>query len=575
MINKLFLLLILIVYIPVFTNGQICDNVIIDYSIIFQYEEHDIDQGNDYYYSINSGVKIELTISEDNEAENLIKIPRLDLIEGENELRIFSGDVEIKLEELIYYPPDVNVAGLDDLEVVANDVYVVKGINELALSVSVRKPCDDCGAENCDVDNIKIFVNDEHQDAELNNEVLNTTIRLNAGLNYIRLEIRGKYDSDIEDIIADYEEIVIKTFKIFYIDLEMPLGLINNELLRVDKIYKLKGIPEGGYFNGLGVVSNTGLYNPAKAGDGADEITYHYILEGDTFSISKTINLKPIDNIKIVGNQQVCTNHQQLKYYVDGVSLYEVDYDWRLWQNGKELNINDGIFTVSDDGSFIRVNWVEGISSGKISVDLLIDHGIDFNIKDSILVDVNSEKVPDKSYAFFLDNEAKFLVCSDTTVNFYRWYKNNELLGDSEDPYHIINNSISTEMDSFFIETSFNGACWQKSYGCTMADVGILAYEGSLWPFGEEANNQLSNPDIIFFPNPATNTITIQTRNNLQNISAKIYNMEGKVLLSNNFLNIKGSKDIEISVLKNGQYIIELILENDQRITNKFVVSKN
>ena len=157
-----------------------------------------------------------------------------------------------------------------------------------------------------------------------------------------------------------------------------------------DKIYKLKGIPEGGYFNGLGVVSNTGLYNPAKAGDGADEITYHYILEGDTFSISKTINLKPIDNIKIVGNQQVCTNHQQLKYYVDGVSLYEVDYNWRLWQNGKELNINDGIFTVSDDGSFIRVNWVEGISSGKISVDLLIDHGIDFNIKDSILVDVNN-----------------------------------------------------------------------------------------------------------------------------------------------------------------------------------------
>lgn len=76
-----------------------------------------------------------------------------------------------------------------------------------------------------------------------------------------------------------------------------------------------------------------------------------------------------------------------------------------------------------------------------------------------------------------------------------------------------------------------------------------------------------SNEDITFsvFPNPANSYLKIQASNELENSEIKIYNLDGRLLIHENY---QGS--IDISSIISGVYILE-ITNNDQTSTVKFV----
>ncbi len=66
------------------------------------------------------------------------------------------------------------------------------------------------------------------------------------------------------------------------------------------------------------------------------------------------------------------------------------------------------------------------------------------------------------------------------------------------------------------------------------------------------------------YPNPATNSITIQSENNIKNI--KVYNNLGQLVLTNN-----SSNKIDISPLEHGIYFVKIISDNNQIIFKKLI----
>ena len=79
--------------------------------------------------------------------------------------------------------------------------------------------------------------------------------------------------------------------------------------------------------------------------------------------------------------------------------------------------------------------------------------------------------------------------------------------------------------------------------------------------------NKLSISEIELFPNPVNNKLSIVNKANEKILKCNIYNLNGQKVQSYNNLNNK----INVSKLKSGLYIVELVTEN-RIISNKIVI---
>ena len=79
-----------------------------------------------------------------------------------------------------------------------------------------------------------------------------------------------------------------------------------------------------------------------------------------------------------------------------------------------------------------------------------------------------------------------------------------------------------------------------------------------------QANLNEINDAFSIYPNPARNSIYINSRQEISHV--KIYGLDGKLLIDNLY-----SKEIDLSSLKNGMYQLKVILFNGNESSEKFI----
>ena len=78
-----------------------------------------------------------------------------------------------------------------------------------------------------------------------------------------------------------------------------------------------------------------------------------------------------------------------------------------------------------------------------------------------------------------------------------------------------------------------------------------------------------NKPQIIIYPNPARNQISISSNDEFTINEIIIYNQFGQILLHIN----KTTKNIDVSTLSQGIYVIELVMD-DLRLRKKLIIEK-
>ena len=133
-------------------------------------------------------------------------------------------------------------------------------------------------------------------------------------------------------------------------------------------------------------------------------------------------------------------------------------------------------------------------------------------------------------------------------------------------------NSDLLDMDENFM--AYSNHTWMFTYDQVSEMTGTLnGYRASLKNSNVSVNctGTVSNENIdnnfIIYPNPAKDIISIET--NFSSYSLKITDILGNTLLSKS--NLSFNNNIDVSTLKNGTYLVELISAGDRRI-NKIII---
>lgn len=92
----------------------------------------------------------------------------------------------------------------------------------------------------------------------------------------------------------------------------------------------------------------------------------------------------------------------------------------------------------------------------------------------------------------------------------------------------------------------------------------------NVWDYNINLNNEsmVNDMNMKIYPNPSNNFITIDFQNNLSNNKYKIFDIIGRNVKQGE---IKNGETINIEELNSGNYIIEVVNENQQKSTNKFI----
>ena len=79
----------------------------------------------------------------------------------------------------------------------------------------------------------------------------------------------------------------------------------------------------------------------------------------------------------------------------------------------------------------------------------------------------------------------------------------------------------------------------------------------------------LENEQITMYPNPATDIISLRF-DDISKLKVTIYDVIGREILSK--LLEKSNKNIDISSLGSGTYIVQITNENNEKITKKLII---
>ena len=137
--------------------------------------------------------------------------------------------------------------------------------------------------------------------------------------------------------------------------------------------------------------------------------------------------------------------------------------------------------------------------------------------------------------------------------------------------------SISGTLQPEQLLSAFNGESSIGNWTLNITDIGI-GDDGVLTSWGIEycgvdeavlSTASLENEQITMYPNPATDIISLRF-DDISKLKVTIYDVIGREILSK--LLEKSNKNIDISSLGSGTYIVQITNENNEKITKKLII---
>jgi hypothetical protein len=128
-----------------------------------------------------------------------------------------------------------------------------------------------------------------------------------------------------------------------------------------------------------------------------------------------------------------------------------------------------------------------------------------------------------------------------------------------------------TMTSRYFVRTYFTANPYRQIMKIYSAYIAYPNSEYWLWDYPSNLGNQNQENRNTFtiYPNPSNNFITIDFQNDFQDKTKyKIFDIIGRIVKEGE---IKNSETINIEELNSGNYIIEVVNENQQKLINKFI----
>lgn len=308
--------------------------------------------------------------------------------------------------------------------------------------------------------------------------------------------------------------------------------------------------------------------------------------------------------------------HTSDKYYPvlyahDGQNLFDICTsafgEWRLDESLNELfeNGDDGVIVVAiDNGGGHRIDeyspWVnpeygggEGDEYGRFIVETLKPH-----------IDANYRTRPQREYTGTMGSSMGALISMYLAIEYQGVFSKAGILSPafwfSEDAYTHVNNTGKEQSMKFYLmageQESQTMVPLLNSMNQTLANVGfqegerivVTHADGQhsewywarefpwvyLWLYGDVGTTNTNDPidvnAVTFQPNPAQNTLNIQTEKPLTDAILRFYSMDGRLVKTRNIQ----SNSVDISDLENGMYIVLLFSDCMPMANQKIVVER-
>jgi hypothetical protein len=83
--------------------------------------------------------------------------------------------------------------------------------------------------------------------------------------------------------------------------------------------------------------------------------------------------------------------------------------------------------------------------------------------------------------------------------------------------------------------------------------------------------NDFENGDFVFYPNPVADRVTISVKNNGSVASIAVYDVLGKLIVSEKPTSAASTHTIDLSSLSKGVYLLEVTSDSNLKVVKKFV----
>ncbi len=315
---------------------------------------------------------------------------------------------------------------------------------------------------------------------------------------------------------------------------EFPFSLVymytnfTDTICQVNSLISLEALPEGGSFEGKGIVDNTNLFNPSLADANTfNTVTYKLMIGGSEFTVSEDIYVINLPVVELDGELEVCANSTDVKYTILNAETSKYDYIWEFTGVAEILDSSDISTTV---------RWQEhpGSYTGMIKISLEGKNQTQCPASFEYLVDIDPDVAPDKPCVCFGDISRNLLLCSNTTALYYEWWISDaDSVGMSETPYFYLTEDIKKDHDidnstifTVRIANQLTG-CYTTGYMCE-EQVCSGAEQSNLPAFGENGGMTVSILD-----NPVRSNFTLKTDGTYTGrFGIRVYSMSGSLIFT-------------------------------------------
>jgi hypothetical protein len=83
--------------------------------------------------------------------------------------------------------------------------------------------------------------------------------------------------------------------------------------------------------------------------------------------------------------------------------------------------------------------------------------------------------------------------------------------------------------------------------------------------------NDFENGDFVFYPNPVADFITISVKNTGSVANIAVYDILGKLIVSEKPTSAASTQTIDMSSLSRGVYLLEVTSDSNLKVVKKFV----
>lgn len=238
---------------------------------------------------------------------------------------------------------------------------------------------------------------------------------------------------------------------------------------------------------------------------------------GGSSSFSVTVNQVPADAGTISGQSAVCQGENDVTYTVPAISGAN-SYHWTL---------PTGASGTSSTNS-ISVDFGSTAVSGNVSV--YASNNCGDGGSSSFAVTVN--EIPATPVISLSGN-----ILHSNAPSGNQWYNQDGILsGSTNQDFHV------TQIGSYYTIVKLSGCSSNASNTIIISALGLT--------------NEQNSHSVSLFPNPVSDVLNIKIEGNSESVDFEIITLNGKILESGNFSNIK---TIETSNLNNGIYFLKII----------------